>query len=171
MQRLQGDYGLGRCVAVEQQIHPLRSPEFPVESLGFGKVRASLFAESRIRGRCWVQRSRKSGSALSKKHGRATLVLTDNGTRVPHIPGFPVDLGGANRLHAAFREENRTRGCRSEPLAGNPGISLLRCGSTPALNLGLRGTHVSKARRGAPNLPYRVRGETSFIPLRWAIGP
>ena len=35
----------------------------------------------------------------------------------------------------------------------------------PALNLGLRGTHVSKARRGARNLSYRVSGKTLFIPF------
>jgi hypothetical protein len=48
--------------------------------------------------------------------------------RVPHVPGFPVNVGEANVLHAAFREESRTRGCLSEPLAGNPGVSLLRRG-------------------------------------------
>ncbi len=44
---------------------------------------------------------------------------------VPHTPGFPVELGGADELHAAFLKESRTRVCPSEPLAGNPGISLV----------------------------------------------
>ncbi len=38
----------------EPQISPLRSPGFPVESRVVGQVRAALFAEGRIRGRCQV---------------------------------------------------------------------------------------------------------------------
>ncbi len=47
----------------ERQVLPLRSPVFPVEIGLIGKVRPSLFEESRIRGRCEWLRSRKSGSA------------------------------------------------------------------------------------------------------------
>src|SRR5271168_1099219 len=64
-------------------------------------------------------------------------------------PRFPVDVGGANELHAAFRGESRTRCCLSEPLAGNPGISLLlaRCGSTTTLNRKLCGRPRSREKR------------------------
>ncbi len=31
------------------------------------------------------------------------------------FPGFPVEIGGVAELHAAFREESRTRGCVPEP--------------------------------------------------------
>jgi hypothetical protein len=41
--------------SVEQQVPPLRSPGFPVESSAIGQVRAPLSAESRIRGRCSEQ--------------------------------------------------------------------------------------------------------------------
>jgi hypothetical protein len=34
-----------------QQISPLRSPGFPVETRGFDDLHAALFTESRIRGR------------------------------------------------------------------------------------------------------------------------
>jgi hypothetical protein len=65
---------------------------------------------------------------------------------VPHTPGFPVDVSGANGLHAAFREESRTRGCRVEPLAGSPGILLLLaiCGSTTAVSGKLCGRPTSR---------------------------
>jgi hypothetical protein len=38
--------------------------------------------------------------------------LGSSAGRVPHLrrsPGFPVDLGGAGELHAAFLNESRTR--------------------------------------------------------------
>jgi hypothetical protein len=44
---------------------------------------------------------------------------------VPHIPGFPVNLGGAAKLNAAFLNESRTRGRLLVPRTGNPGISLV----------------------------------------------
>jgi hypothetical protein len=31
------------------------------------------------------------------------------------FPGFPVEVGGVAELHAAFREESRTRGCVPKP--------------------------------------------------------
>jgi hypothetical protein len=40
--------------SAEQQVPPLRSPGFPVECSGADEVRAALFTESRIRGRCWL---------------------------------------------------------------------------------------------------------------------
>ncbi len=33
----------------------------------------------------------------------------------PTFPGFPVEIGGVAELHAAFREESRTRGCVPGP--------------------------------------------------------
>ena len=47
----------------ELQISPLRSPGFPVESGLIGAVRAPLFTESRMRGRCQQHSGRKSGYA------------------------------------------------------------------------------------------------------------
>jgi hypothetical protein len=44
---------------------------------------------------------------------------------VPHIPGFPVKFVGVDQLHAAFRNESRTRGRCLVPRTGNPGISLV----------------------------------------------
>jgi hypothetical protein len=63
-QKVSGSEGLRAFV--EQQVPPLRCPGFPGEICVIGEVRASLFSESRIRGRCWDLRGRKSGSALSK---------------------------------------------------------------------------------------------------------
>jgi hypothetical protein len=36
-------------------------------------------------------------------------------------PGFPVDIGGAGELHAAYLTESRTRGRFQCSVAGNPG--------------------------------------------------
>src|SRR5271170_5579172 len=36
-------------------------------------------------------------------------------------PGFPVELGGAGKLHAPFLTERRTRGPVRYCVAGNPG--------------------------------------------------
>ena len=36
-------------------------------------------------------------------------------------PGFPVEVGGAGELHAAFRNESSIRGCLRRCVAGNPG--------------------------------------------------
>jgi len=33
----------------------------------------------------------------------------------PMFPGFPVEVGDVAELHAAFREESRTRGCVPKP--------------------------------------------------------
>jgi hypothetical protein len=40
-------------------------------------------------------------------------------------PGFPVDLVGADELHAAFLNESRTRGRWWHPVAGNPGSPIV----------------------------------------------
>ena len=42
-----------------------------------------------------------------------------------------------DELHAAFRNESRTRGCCLVPRTGNPGISLLRCGNKQVSTEGL----------------------------------
>src|ERR1700684_2823828 len=39
-------------------------------------------------------------------------------------PGFPVDIVGVGKLHAAFLNESRTRGRWWRPVAGNPGRPL-----------------------------------------------
>src|SRR5271156_3628689 len=37
------------------------------------------------------------------------------------FPGFPVELGGFDKLHAPFLTERRTRGLVQRCVAGNPG--------------------------------------------------
>jgi hypothetical protein len=37
------------------------------------------------------------------------LLRSASQCRVPHTPGFPVELGGIAELHAAFLKESRTR--------------------------------------------------------------
>jgi hypothetical protein len=44
---------------------------------------------------------------------------------VPHTPGFPVNVDGVGKLHAAFLNESRTRGRCLGSRTGNPGISLV----------------------------------------------
>jgi hypothetical protein len=59
----------GGCGEAEQsklQISPLRYPRFPVEFRGVDKVLASLFAESRIRGRCWLREVGNLGTLRSR---------------------------------------------------------------------------------------------------------
>jgi hypothetical protein len=49
---------------------------------------------------------------------------------VPHTPGFPVGLGGAAELHAAFLKESRTRDygwCRVQEIRVSDPF-LVRCG-------------------------------------------
>jgi hypothetical protein len=40
---------------------------------------------------------------------------------VPHLPRFPVELGGVDTLHAPFLNERRTRGPLWRSVAGNRG--------------------------------------------------
>ena len=40
------------------------------------------------------------------------------------FPGFPVELGGFGKLHAAFLKESRIRGLVQRCVAGNPGSGL-----------------------------------------------
>ena len=49
----------------ELQVPPLRYPGFPVECSGVDEVRAALFMESRIRGRCWLCEVGNSGTLRS----------------------------------------------------------------------------------------------------------
>jgi hypothetical protein len=50
-------------------------------------------------------------------------------------PGFPTECGGVDKLHAAFLNESRTRGCCLVPLTGNPGQAVFWLKWDTALNL------------------------------------
>ena len=46
-----------------------------------------------------------------------------------HVPGFPVEVGGENEPHAAFRKESRTRRylqSRVQEVRGSPGPPFVR---------------------------------------------
>jgi hypothetical protein len=59
-----------------------------------------------------------------------------------------VKFGGVDQLHAAFREESRTRGHRMAKRTGNPGISLVfrEMWDTTATNLRLRPNNESSGK-------------------------
>jgi hypothetical protein len=53
-----------------------------------------------------------------------------------HPPGFPVRLGGVNELHAAFREESRTRCHGWGRAVGNPGsFAFFAKGGIPRISI------------------------------------
>ena len=49
--------------------------------------------------------------------------IAEDEQQVPPLrsPGFPVELGGGDALHAPFFTEGRTRGLVQCSVAGNPG--------------------------------------------------
>jgi hypothetical protein len=49
--------------------------------------------------------------------------LRINKLQVPPLryPGFPVEVGGVDKVHAPFFKERRTRGSVRRSVAGNPG--------------------------------------------------
>jgi hypothetical protein len=55
-----------------------------------------------------------------------TCADREQAERIAHrlVPRFPVEIGGVAELHAAFREESRTRGCVPEPRNRKFGIEL-----------------------------------------------
>ena len=61
----------------EPQVPPLRSPEFPVETGGVGKLHAAFFTESRTRGH--VQRC-VAGNPGTLQFGM-TILLQGNGPK------------------------------------------------------------------------------------------
>ena len=54
-----------------------------------------------------------------------TFAVSESELQVPPLryPGFPVELGGAGELHAAFFTESRTRGRWSVPRSRKPGCA------------------------------------------------
>ena len=66
-------------------------------------------------------------TSLGMTKGRAALPLgfdaAEDEQQVPPLrsPGFPVELGGVDALHAPFFTEGRTRGLVQRSVAVNPG--------------------------------------------------
>jgi hypothetical protein len=106
------------------------TPDFPVEVGGVGELHAAFLTESRTRGRWRVQRNRESGYAPVQDDGsvgevteRRSLRGSRGAQQVPPLryPGFPVEVGGVGKIHAASCTGSRIRGCWWFRDVGNPG--------------------------------------------------
>jgi hypothetical protein len=93
--------------SAELQIPPLRSPGFPVDVNGAVELHAPFPYRKAHTRPCPALRGRKSGYAsVGMTKGRAALPLgfdaAEDEQQVPPLrsPGFPVELGGVDVLHA-----------------------------------------------------------------------
>ena len=82
----------------------------------------SICHPERSRGICSF-RSWGNGTRRRFAHGAFAVPESETAGPSPTLrsPGFPVEVGGAGELHAAFRNESSTCGSVRRCVAGNPG--------------------------------------------------
>ena len=97
---------------------------------------------------------------MRSAHGAFAVPESETAGPSPTLrsPGFPVEVGGAGGLHAAFRNESSTRGSVRRCVAGNPGpvgMTNLRV----AADLGSGGGGGTESNNEVPHLPKSQFGQ------------